>query len=58
MYAHLEEQKIKRVTGLEKIGTPTEEDKVRAKVIGTGGKDMSRMYENNVGKVWDKALKV
>jgi salicylate hydroxylase len=57
MYAHLDEMKLKRTEGLKQIGTPTEEDKVKAKVIGTGGKDMSWMYQNNIGKVWENAVK-
>jgi salicylate hydroxylase len=56
MYAHLAEMKLKREESLKKIGTPSEEDRVRSKVIGTGGKDMSWIYENNIGKVWEEAL--
>jgi len=56
MYAHLEEQKQKRTENLENIETPTEEDRVRNKVIGPGGKDMSWIYQNDIGKVWEKAL--
>jgi salicylate hydroxylase len=56
MYAYLEEQRLKRAESLKKIETPTEEAKVRSKVIGTGGKDMSWIYENDIGKVWEEAL--
>jgi salicylate hydroxylase len=58
MYAHLGEQKLKRAESLKKIGTPTEEDRVRTKVIGTGGKDMRWIYENDIGKAWEKALRM
>jgi salicylate hydroxylase len=56
MYAHLEEQRLKRAESLGKIETPTEEDRVRSKVIGTGGKDMRWIYENDIGKAWENAL--
>jgi salicylate hydroxylase len=56
MYAHLEEQRLKRTESLGKIETPTEEDRVRSKVIETGGKDMRWIYENDIGKAWENAL--
>jgi salicylate hydroxylase len=55
MYAHLDEQKQKRSDTLGKIKEPTEEDRVRSKVIGMGGKDMSWIYEHDIGKTWEKA---
>ncbi|KAN0116959.1 FAD/NAD(P)-binding domain containing protein [Hyaloscypha variabilis] len=55
MYAHLDEQKKKRSDTLGKIKEPTEEDRVRSKVIGTGGKEMSWIYEHDIGKTWEKA---
>jgi salicylate hydroxylase len=56
MYAHLEEQRLKRAESLGKIETPTEEDRVRSKVIETGGRDMRWIYENDIGKAWGNAL--
>ena len=56
MYAHLDEQKQKRTDTLGKIKTPTEEDRVRSKVIGPGGKDMSWIYEHDIGKTWENSL--
>lgn len=56
MYAHLEEQRLKRAESLGKVEAPTKADRVRSKVIGTGGKDMSWIYENDIGKIWEEAL--
>ncbi|KAF2667374.1 FAD/NAD(P)-binding domain-containing protein [Microthyrium microscopicum] len=57
MYAHLAEMSFKRAEKLRDLGTPSDGDKIKAKVIGDGGKDMKWMYENNIGKVWEETIR-
>ena len=59
MYAHLESEAQHRASILEQLVNPTDEDRVRIKVIKSGGKDMSWIYGNNISKVWmDSTSKV
>lgn len=59
MYEHLAgeaERRSARLKELEVVnGGLTEEDRVKVKVIKEGG-DMSWIYQNDIGKVWEKAL--
>ncbi|KUI56264.1 3-hydroxybenzoate 6-hydroxylase [Cytospora mali] len=59
MYEHLAGEAEKRKTRLRELelstGGLTEDDRVKVKVIKEG-KDMSWIYQNNIGKVWESAL--
>lgn len=59
MYEYLGSQAAKRAEKLRELEVATagltEEERVKVKVIKEGG-DMSWIYQNNIGKVWDAAL--
>lgn len=59
MYEYLGGQAAKRAEKLRELEVTTagltEEERVKIKVIKEGG-DMSWIYKNNIGKVWDTAL--
>ncbi|ROW13022.1 hypothetical protein VPNG_05902 [Cytospora leucostoma] len=59
MYEHLSGEAGRRSARLRELevgnGGLTEEDRVKVKVIREGG-DMSWIYQNNIGKVWEGAL--
>ncbi|ROV99062.1 hypothetical protein VMCG_06630 [Cytospora schulzeri] len=59
MYKHLAGMAEKRSARLRELevgtGGLTEEEKVKVKVIREGA-DMSWVYQNNIGKVWESAL--
>ncbi|KAK3374731.1 putative FAD-binding monooxygenase [Podospora didyma] len=59
MYLHLAGEQKKREAKLEQHGgaeAASFDDKVRIKVIKGGGPDMSWIYGNNIGAVWDAAV--
>lgn len=59
MYEYLGDMAAKRAAKLaEGVASPeglTEEDRVKVKVIREG-KDMSWIYQHNIGKVWEETL--
>ncbi|KAF2096288.1 putative 3-hydroxybenzoate 6-hydroxylase [Rhizodiscina lignyota] len=55
MYAHLESEAKLRAARLEALELPSEEDRVRVKVI-RGGKDMAWIYSNDIGNVWKETI--
>lgn len=59
MYEYLGSQATKTTEKLRELEVVTagltEEERVKVKVIKEGG-DMSWIYQNNIGKVWDAAL--
>ncbi|TFY54460.1 hypothetical protein EVJ58_g8848, partial [Rhodofomes roseus] len=57
MYAHLENEAAQRAAKLKDLGdSPSYDDRVRLRVIKAGGKDMSWIYGNHIGKVWEEAI--
>lgn len=52
MYAHLASEADRRATKLKTLGNPSFDDRVRNKIITDGGKDMSWIYQNDIGDVW------
>lgn len=56
MYAHLETEGRLIAARLQPIESPSEEDRVKAKVIKSG-KDMGWIYTNNIGSTWVQAIK-
>ncbi|OJD36923.1 salicylate hydroxylase [Diplodia corticola] len=56
MYAHLASEASRRVQKLQEIGSPSFDERVANKIIVDGGADMSWIYANDIGAVWDEAL--
>lgn len=57
MYKHLAEIGEHRERALRELGrTPSDEERVRSKVINPGGKDMRWIYGNDIGRVWEAEL--
>ncbi|KAI2619623.1 FAD/NAD(P)-binding domain-containing protein [Hypoxylon sp. NC1633] len=52
MYAHLSSEASKRAIKLKTLGNPTFDERVKNKIITDGGKDMSWIYQNDIGAVW------
>lgn len=52
MYKHIQAEAAARENKLRELGDVSEEDRVKIKVIKDGGIDMSWIYENNIGEVW------
>ncbi|GME24443.1 salicylate hydroxylase [Neofusicoccum parvum] len=55
MYAHLASEASRRTAKLRDIGNPSFDERVANKIIVDGGTDMSWIYSNNIGAVWDEA---
>lgn len=56
MYAHLAEVAAKRAAKVQELGaTDSEDERVKIKVIREG-KDMSWIYQNHIGQVWEGVL--
>jgi salicylate hydroxylase len=58
MYAHLAAQADERAHRLRELADaqPTYDQGVANKIISDGGKDMSWIYENDIGKVWKERV--
>ncbi|KAH9917989.1 uncharacterized protein B0H18DRAFT_883247 [Fomitopsis serialis] len=57
MYAHLQGQAAQRAAKLAELGeSPSYDDRVRVKIIKDGGSDMSWIYGNHIGRVWEDAI--
>ncbi|KZT66967.1 FAD/NAD(P)-binding domain-containing protein [Daedalea quercina L-15889] len=57
MYAHLADQATHRTERLRALGdTPSYDDRVRVKIITDGGSDMSWIYKNDIGRVWEETI--
>lgn len=56
MYAHLAAEADRRATKLKDLGDPTFDERVRNKIITDGGKDMSWIYQNDIGAVWKEHI--
>ncbi|EME43156.1 monooxygenase-like protein [Dothistroma septosporum NZE10] len=56
MYAHLDQVAERKVLNLKKIENPGFDDRVRNKVIKTGGQDMEWIYGNDIGRVWEQSI--
>ncbi|KAI0384480.1 FAD/NAD(P)-binding domain-containing protein [Hypomontagnella monticulosa] len=52
MYAYLASEADRRATKLKALRDPTFDDRVKNKIITDGGKDMSWIYQHNIGAVW------
>lgn len=59
MYEHLGKQAARRAAKLQEVeaekGGLTEEERVKVKVIREGN-DMSWIYQNHIGRVWESAV--
>lgn len=56
MYEHLSSSAARRAEKLEGIGSPSFDERVANKIISDGGKDMSWIYDNDIGAVWERAV--
>ncbi|KAI0894114.1 FAD/NAD(P)-binding domain-containing protein [Annulohypoxylon nitens] len=56
MYAHLASEADKRASKLKALGNPSFDERVKNKIITDGGKDMSWIYQNDIGAVWEKSV--
>lgn len=62
MYAHLADQAEQRARRLRELaggadgGQPSWDQRVANKIISDGGRDMSWIYENNIGEVWKERI--
>ncbi len=56
MYAHLDAQSKKRAEKLKAIPNPSFDQRVENKLITGGGVDMSWIYSNHIGRVWEEAI--
>lgn len=52
MYEHLASEADRRAAKLKALQNPTFDDRVKAKIITDGGKDMSWIYQHDIGVVW------
>jgi salicylate hydroxylase len=57
MYEHLASGAARRAEKLEGMGEPSFDERVANKIISDGGKDMSWIYDNDIGAVWERAVK-
>lgn len=58
MYAHLASVAEQRERSLKKLARPSADDRVRNKVIDSGGKSMQWIYGNDIGQVWHESLRL
>lgn len=56
MYAHLASDAARRASKLREIGNPSFDEQVANKTIVDGGGDMSWIYQNNIGTVWNQSV--
>ncbi|KAF4534895.1 FAD/NAD P-binding domain-containing protein [Lasiodiplodia theobromae] len=56
MYSHLASEASKRKAKLQDLGNPSFDERVANKIIVDGGTDMSWIYANDIGFVWDQAV--
>ncbi|KAK4540563.1 hypothetical protein LTR36_009093 [Oleoguttula mirabilis] len=58
MYAHLDNEAKRRALHLSQLLEPSDEERVRNKVIKIEGTDMKWIYANDIGKVWRESVAV
>lgn len=57
MYEYLSGEGKKRAAQAKKLGENADyDDRVKIKIIKAGGGNMSWIYDNNIGSVWDAAV--
>lgn len=57
MYTHLETEAKHKSLTLSRLPSPTDDDRVRVKIIKSGGGDMQWIYGNDIEKVWTESMK-
>jgi hypothetical protein len=57
MYEYLAGEARKRAERLQDLGeSPGYDEQVRVKIVKSGGSDMSWIYNNDIGSVWEAAV--
>ena len=56
MYAHLDSEAKRRALHLSRFVEPSDEERVRSKIIKAGGLEMQWIYGNDIGRVWRESV--
>ena len=56
MYTHLDAEAKRRALHLSRFDKPSDEERVRGKVIKAGGEEMQWIYGNDIGRVWRESV--